>query len=75
MAEKVVIGNAVLWRGDCVEVMRTMADNLVDAVVSDPPLNQQHRKKAMQILLRRNKAISGDWRACNRMRESFVRKL
>ncbi|OAN35078.1 hypothetical protein A4X17_11390 [Plantibacter sp. H53] len=26
-----------LWHGDCIEVMRTLPDNSVDAVVTDPP--------------------------------------
>ena len=34
MAEKVVIGNAELWHGDCREVLPTLA---FDAVVTDPP--------------------------------------
>ena len=37
MAEKVVIGNAELWHGDCLEVLRTLADCSVDAVVTDLP--------------------------------------
>ena len=34
MAEKVVIGNAELWHGDCREVLPHVQ---ADAVVSDPP--------------------------------------
>lgn len=37
MIEKVVIGNATLYHGDCLEVMRTLPDCSVDAVVTDPP--------------------------------------
>jgi DNA modification methylase len=33
--EKVVIGNATLYRGDCFDIMPTLAP--VDAVVADPP--------------------------------------
>ena len=35
MAERVVIGNATLYLGDCLEVMPTLAK--VDAVITDPP--------------------------------------
>ncbi|MFZ6655909.1 DNA-methyltransferase [Undibacterium sp. TJN19] len=33
----IVIGNATLYLGDCIEVMKTMPDNSVDSVVTDPP--------------------------------------
>jgi DNA modification methylase/transcriptional regulator with XRE-family HTH domain len=33
----VIIGDATLYRGDCLAVMRTMADNSVDSIVTDPP--------------------------------------
>ncbi len=35
MAEKVVIGDAELWLGDCLEILPTLGK--VDAVVTDPP--------------------------------------
>ena len=35
MAEKVVIGNAELWHGDCLEVLPLLTS--VDCVVTDPP--------------------------------------
>ena len=35
MAERVVIGNAELWRGDCREVLPLL--DKVDAVITDPP--------------------------------------
>jgi site-specific DNA-methyltransferase (adenine-specific) len=35
MAEKVVIGNAELWHGDCTEVLPTLG--AFDAVITDPP--------------------------------------
>lgn len=35
MSERVVIGNAELWHGDCLEILPTLPK--VDAVVTDPP--------------------------------------
>ena len=40
MAEKVVIGNAELWHGDCREValmVRNLKQGHIDAVITDPP--------------------------------------
>ena len=37
MAEKVTIGNAELWHGDCREVLPTLRN--IDCVVTDPPYN------------------------------------
>lgn len=37
MTERVVIGDAKLWLGDCLEVLPTLAAESVDAVVTDPP--------------------------------------
>ena len=37
MPEKVVIGKAQLWNGDCLDVLRALPDCSVDAVVTDPP--------------------------------------
>lgn len=39
VAEKVVIGNAELWHGDCRELRPTLQP--VDAVISDPPYGQK----------------------------------
>jgi site-specific DNA-methyltransferase (adenine-specific) len=36
MAEKVVIGNAELWHGDCLDVLQNMT-GMVDALITDPP--------------------------------------
>lgn len=33
----VIIGNSTLYLGDCMDVMRGMADNSVDSIVTDPP--------------------------------------
>ena len=37
MAEKVVIGNAELWHGDALEVLREWQERRFDAVLTDPP--------------------------------------
>ena len=37
MNNPIIIGKATLYRGDCLEVMRTMPDCSVDAIVTDPP--------------------------------------
>ena len=36
MTEKVVIGNATLYRGDCMDVLQSLTDT-VDALITDPP--------------------------------------
>jgi DNA modification methylase len=33
----ITVGDATLFHGDCIEVMRSMPDNSVDAIVTDPP--------------------------------------
>ena len=33
----VIIGNATLYLGDCLEAMKAMPDNSVDSIVTDPP--------------------------------------
>lgn len=37
MAEKVTIGNAGLWHGDCLEVMKSIPDGIVDMILCDLP--------------------------------------
>ncbi len=37
MAEKVTIGNAELWHGDCLEVMAGLPDANIDLTVTSPP--------------------------------------
>jgi site-specific DNA-methyltransferase (adenine-specific) len=37
MIEPVIIGNAQLYLGDCIEVMKTLPDCSVDSIVTDPP--------------------------------------
>ena len=44
--EMVVIGNATLYLGDCLEVLRTLPDNSVDSVVTDPPYGLSDHKPA-----------------------------
>jgi len=34
---KTVIGDATLYLGDCLDVLRTLPDNSVDSIVTDPP--------------------------------------
>ena len=44
MAEKVVIGNAELWHGDCLELMRGLPDASVDMVLCDLPYGTTQNK-------------------------------
>ena len=37
MADRVEIGDAILYHGDCLEILPTLAKGSVDAVVTDPP--------------------------------------
>jgi site-specific DNA-methyltransferase (adenine-specific) len=37
MSERVVIGDATLYLGDCLEVLPTLATGSVDAIITDPP--------------------------------------
>jgi DNA modification methylase len=55
--EKVVIGNATLYRGDCMEVLPTLPK--VDAVITDPPygIDENSRKVAS----RKNAAATKDY--------------
>ncbi|MDO8065584.1 DNA methyltransferase [Janthinobacterium sp. SUN206] len=45
-AECVVIGDARLYRADCIALMRTLPDNSVDSVVTDPPYGISFMGKA-----------------------------
>lgn len=40
----------ILHRGDCIEVMRTMADNSVDAIVCDPPYGLSSEPDMAEVL-------------------------
>jgi SAM-dependent methyltransferase len=44
--EPTVIGDASLYLGDCIEVMRTLPANSIDAVVTDPPYGIRFMGKA-----------------------------
>ena len=37
MPDKIIIGDATFYHGDCLEVMQEIPDNYVDSVVTDPP--------------------------------------
>jgi len=37
MSNRIEVGNAVLYHGDCLEVLRTLPDNSIDSIVTDPP--------------------------------------
>ena len=61
MAEKVIIGDAELWHGDCLEILPTL--DRVDAVITDPPYginvhNPDGRKVPFKT--RSNAAIASD---------------
>lgn len=49
--EKVIIGNAELYCGDCMEILPTLPK--VDAVITDPPygINENHKKIASRVKL------------------------
>jgi len=53
--EKVVIGNAILYRGDCMEVLPTLPK--VDAVITDPPYSE--RTHAGHDMVARGAALDG----------------
>lgn len=46
MTNPVIIGNASLYLGDCLDVMRTLPDCSVDSVVTDPPYGIRFMGKA-----------------------------
>ena len=52
MTERIVIGNAELWHGDCLEILPTLGK--VDAVITDPPYGDSatHKSHLSKILLR-----------------------
>jgi len=40
--DKVTLGNCTLYLGDCLEVMKSVPDKSVDAVITDPPYPDYH---------------------------------
>jgi site-specific DNA-methyltransferase (adenine-specific) len=55
MAEKVVIGNAELYLGDCLEILPTLPK--VDAVITDPPYGMAFRSNNRAV---KHDAIAND---------------
>lgn len=47
---KEVIGNATLYLGDCLDILRTMPDSSVDSIVTDPPYGLGREPGAMAML-------------------------
>jgi len=62
-AQQVSIGPATLVRDDCVDAMKTMADNSVDCMVTDPPYGNEYMGKKW------DKAVPGidTWKECLRV--------
>jgi hypothetical protein len=60
MPDKVIIGNAELYCGDCLEILPTLPK--VDAVVTDPPYGIRHRSSHTlgKPVHWHNKTIAGD---------------
>ena len=50
---KEIIGDATLYLGDCMEIMKDMPDKSVDAVVTDPPygINENNKKNLSRVKL------------------------
>jgi len=53
--EKVVIGNAELWLGDCRDVLPLLADESVDIILTDPPYG--HNNNNDDLIANREKAL------------------
>ena len=62
MTEKVIIGNAILYHGDCLEILPTL--DKVDAVITDPPYGLQenaHRVASRGKLAKTTDYGDFDW--------------
>jgi len=53
--EKVVIGSAELWLGDCRDVLPLLADESVDIILTDPPYG--HNNNNGDLIANREKAL------------------
>ena len=63
---KIQIGEDVtIYQGDCLEVMKTLDDNSVDAVITDPPYGTGGRDGAVHL---NNRSISGN----RQSRDSYI---
>jgi site-specific DNA-methyltransferase (adenine-specific) len=56
MLDPVIIGDAELWHGDCLEVMARMPENSIAAIVCDPPYLLNFMGKAFD---KQHKALPG----------------
>lgn len=45
-----VIGNATLYMGDCLEILRTLPDSSIDSIVTDPPYGLGKEPDALAML-------------------------
>ena len=68
-----------LYHGDCLEYMKSIPDNSIDLILTDPPYNISQcgkaldRSKHVSPIMRRDKAISLDFGAWDRMdRDDFL---
>jgi DNA modification methylase len=50
VTQPIVIGNATLHIGDCLEILRTLPDSSVDSVVTDPPYGLSREPDMAEVL-------------------------
>ena len=60
MTEKVTIGNAELYLGDCLDVMRSIKSGTIDSIVTDPPYGISYQSQWKRDESKRHKKIHGD---------------